>query len=96
MLLIRSIFALIVFWRLNTVRKYRMPALSGDYYTIRVILPTSHPLLRILPSFVSEQTASTLLYVQADCYQLITFNKQGMINHFPRSFQVESVTYSHS
>ncbi|EYC28065.1 hypothetical protein Y032_0008g313 [Ancylostoma ceylanicum] len=30
---------------------------SSDYYTTHVILPTSGPLLRVLPSFVSEHTA---------------------------------------
>ncbi|EYC28112.1 hypothetical protein Y032_0008g346 [Ancylostoma ceylanicum] len=41
---------------------------SSDYYTNHVTLPTSHPLLRVLPTFVSEHTAPSFLYVQADCY----------------------------
>ncbi|EYC12961.1 hypothetical protein Y032_0045g1184 [Ancylostoma ceylanicum] len=57
MLLIRSISVLIVLWRLNTVKYYQMPDISGDYYKTRVILLKSRPILHVLPSFVSEYTA---------------------------------------
>ncbi|EYB84750.1 hypothetical protein Y032_0311g2161, partial [Ancylostoma ceylanicum] len=38
-------------------RKCQMPGLSSDYHTTHVILPASRPLLRVLPSSVSEHTA---------------------------------------
>ncbi|EYC41771.1 hypothetical protein Y032_0557g3392 [Ancylostoma ceylanicum] len=89
MLLIRSIFALIVLRSLNTVRNYQMPCLSSDYYITHAILPTPRPTLRVLPSNVSERTASSSLCVKADFYRWITHNKQKIMNHSPCSSQVE-------
>ncbi|EYC29936.1 hypothetical protein Y032_0005g2345 [Ancylostoma ceylanicum] len=54
-----------------------------------------YPLLRVLPTFVSEHTASTFSYVQVDCYQWLTHNKQRMLNHSPCLFKTGSVAYSY-
>ncbi|EYC43746.1 hypothetical protein Y032_0482g2286 [Ancylostoma ceylanicum] len=84
---------LIVLWRLNTMSESQMLGLSNDLYTTCDILPTSPP-LRVFYLHLCLSTPNRLrLYVRADCYQWITYNKQRMINHFPCSFRVASVTY---
>ncbi|EYC29222.1 hypothetical protein Y032_0006g2850 [Ancylostoma ceylanicum] len=77
MLSIRLIFVRIILWRLNTMRNYQAPGLSSASYTTHVILPTSHPLLRVLSSFVSEHTApSSYMFMLIVINGSLTANKE--------------------